>query len=92
MCVCVCECRGCSKEEECKDSAGDVYDGTQVAVLGGTRITTQCCVAHKFDDDDAIAIDLGDICNTASSLHSSGRVSVYVVMCSVVMGLVMIWG
>jgi len=39
--------------------------------MGGTRITTQCCAATKFDDDDAIAIDLGDICNTGSTLQAN---------------------
>ena len=38
-------------------------------VLGGTRITTRCCEATKFDDDDAIAIDLSDICNSGTSLQ-----------------------
>lgn len=82
------ETRGCSKEKDCLDSSGDVLNGNTV-VLGGTRISTQCCVAHKFDDDDAIAIDLGDICNSGSTLQANilGVVGTFLVA-----GVVMIWG
>lgn len=62
--------RGCSKEADCTDGTGAVYDGTDTTILGGTRITTQCCPAHKFDDDDAIAIDLGDICNSGRAVRA----------------------
>jgi hypothetical protein len=65
-----------------------VYSGADTTVLGGTRITTQCCAATKFDDDDAIAIDLGDICNSAGSLRSSILVMVVVSMVAVVISIV----
>jgi hypothetical protein len=66
-----------------------MYDGSATTVLGGTRITTQCCPAHKFDDDDAIAIDLGDICNSGSTLQAN----ILVVLSTVcMMGVVLIWG
>mmetsp|Transcript_17950 Transcript_17950/g.33743 ORF Transcript_17950/g.33743 Transcript_17950/m.33743 type:complete len:149 (+) Transcript_17950:52-498(+) len=82
------ETRGCSKEEECKDGSGNIYSG-ESTVLGGTRISTECCEAHKFDDDDAIAIDLGDICNSAPATKSS----VTVLLSTLVLaGAVMIWG
>lgn len=28
-------------------------------------ITASCCKAHDFPDDDAIAIDYSDVCNSA---------------------------
>ena len=81
-------CRGCSKEDDCKDSSGNIYNGDSV-VLGGTRIYTRCCEAHKFDDDDAIAIDMGDICNSATSTRSS----VIMLVASIILGVIMMsWG
>lgn len=32
------------------------------------KIAVQCCKAHKFADDDALAIDMTKICNSSSQL------------------------
>jgi hypothetical protein len=37
----------------------------------GMTVTATCCKAFEFNDDDTIAIDYNDICNSANSLKSS---------------------
>eukprot|EP00981_Chlorochromonas_danica_P008073 scaffold1962_cov180-Ochromonas_danica.AAC.8 len=65
--------RGCATESECT-SNGVVYDGQHIQVGGqypaGMQITATCCDAHDFPDDDAVAIDYNDICNSAPSFRS----------------------
>lgn len=39
---------------------------------GGMKVTTTCCMANNFPDDDTVAIDFTDICNSASRQGMSG--------------------
>lgn len=72
--------RGCATAEQCIDQSGTSLVGTTKlitnsnngATLGGARIKVSCCQNENLlSDDDAIAADLSDICNSASSLLMS---------------------
>lgn len=67
--------RGCATRAECiNPETGNIYNNDHVMVNSsrpaGMKIYADCCRAKKFADDDALAIDMGDICNSA------GRTSV----------------
>ena len=32
------------------------------------RVSVDCCKASKFEDDDAVAIDMTEVCNSGSQL------------------------
>lgn len=47
---------------------------------GGMKIVATCCQAHSFPDDDTVAIDYSEICNSASRLQMGlGLLSLIVV-------------
>mmetsp|Transcript_31805 Transcript_31805/g.53662 ORF Transcript_31805/g.53662 Transcript_31805/m.53662 type:complete len:175 (-) Transcript_31805:272-796(-) len=70
--------KGCATKEECSTSSttSGVYDSTTVDVGGtnpaGMTITTTCCEAKYFDDDDEVAIDYSAICNSANRRVDAG--------------------
>ncbi len=37
----------------------------------GMDISVECCKAQKFSDDDALAIDMSEICNSAGRLTTN---------------------
>ncbi len=80
---------GCATKSECTNPAtGGIYKGNTVIVNGkvpaGMKISVQCCKANKFSDDDALAIDMEEICNSAGRL-STNYVTVFAVVFVAVM-------
>lgn len=67
-------CRGCATQTECTNPrTGLIFDGEKVFLNStyqpaGMKIAVECCKAHKFADDDALAIDMSQICNSSSRL------------------------
>ncbi len=68
--------RGCATAEQCTDQSGtslvdttkSIMNSNNGATLGGASIRVSCCQNDDLlSDDDAIAADLSDICNSASS-------------------------
>lgn len=66
--------RGCATEQECQvsssTSTSSVYSNTQLQTTPGINpagmdITISCCLAHNFENDDAVTFDYNDICNSA---------------------------
>jgi hypothetical protein len=60
--------RGCATEDQCRPT-GSTLDGLvqlNGQNPGGMSITTSCCVAGRFDDDDIIPPDYDDICNSGN--------------------------
>lgn len=79
--------RGCAQESQCVDpSTSEVYSDHKISTssnqtYGGIEVTVSCCKAGDFPSDDALAIDMGDICNSASSLYTNvGIVSICVAL------------
>jgi hypothetical protein len=63
--------RGCATPTECTNPAtGEIFDGEKVMGSGyqpaGMKIAVECCKAKKFADDDALAVDMTEICNSSS--------------------------
>jgi hypothetical protein len=80
--------RGCATDSQCTDSSDQTLmtSPTNIYLTGATKISgmtvkTSCCAANKFEDDDLIAADLSDICNSAPS--SSGVGSTLALICIV---------
>jgi hypothetical protein len=72
ICLC-CTNSGCATKSECTNPmTGKSYNGQHVTVNGsrpaGMRVSVDCCKAKKFVDDDAVAIDMSNVCNSASQL------------------------
>lgn len=81
--------RGCATKSECTNPAnGKIYNGARVIVNGsepaGMKISVQCCKAHKFADDDALAVDMSQICNSAGRIATS-FISMIAVICVTIM-------
>jgi hypothetical protein len=63
--------RGCATKTECTNPlTGQIYTGQKVTgnstEPAGMKIAVECCKASKFADDDALAVDMGQICNSSS--------------------------
>lgn len=61
---------GCATPTECTNPlTGQIFNGERVFVNGyqpaGMKIAVECCKAHKFADDDALAVDMSQICNSS---------------------------
>jgi len=58
--------RGCATQSQCRysPSSSGIYDSTGLQVAG-MSITVTCCLANNFANDDTIAIDYTQICNSA---------------------------
>ena len=66
---------GCATKAECTNpDSGDPYDGQHVSLNGvrpaGMRLSVKCCKASKFADDDAVAIDMDEVCNSGYRMTS----------------------
>jgi hypothetical protein len=65
--------RGCATESECFSSTNQMYSGTEILsnglMPGGMQIVATCCKANSFPDDDTIAIDYSQICNSGSQVQ-----------------------
>lgn len=77
--------RGCATSEECTDTSSSTgyYNGNKIQTTsgvnpGGMTVTATCCKAYEFSDDDTIAINYDDICNSANSIHNKLSSSVVV--------------
>jgi hypothetical protein len=64
--------RGCATQTECTNPrTGSIFNGERVFLNSsyqpaGMKIAVECCKANKFADDDALAIDMSEICNSSS--------------------------
>ncbi len=70
------ETRGCAKKEECINPTTDTEYADEKVYFngdkeyGGMEISVSCCVAgDDFPDDDAVAINMADICNSSNMLQ-----------------------
>jgi hypothetical protein len=50
---------------------------TQNVNPGGMTMKATCCSAHVFPNDDTVAINYGDICNSAFSMKSMSSLTVW---------------
>jgi hypothetical protein len=71
--------RGCAYADECIDSTtNEIYDGTTYLVNSqnpaGMKIKPKCCLADSFADDDVLAIDYANVCNSAGLSFSYSSV------------------
>lgn len=76
--------RGCATEQECRYSSSSTgyYDGQEIQVTAGVNpagmtMTATCCEAHNFPDDDTVALDFSDICNSGRKTASVGLVGLF---------------
>lgn len=64
------ETRGCATAEECSPPSG-MYDDTLIQPNGfnpaGMETRATCCSAYDFPDDDTVAINYEEICNSGST-------------------------
>lgn len=64
--------KGCAKDTECQFNPN--YNS--VSNNGGMIVSSYCCKNKEtFPDDDTLAVEVGQICNSASSRHSKSIIS-----------------
>jgi len=78
--------KGCATETEClNNSTNTIYDETTIQVggnkIGGMSVTASCCTAEYFDNDDEVAVNYAQICNSASTGSGSAGSSFMVMLC-----------
>eukprot|EP01031_Cornospumella_fuschlensis_P034915 gene34915-42281_t len=86
------ETRGCATQEECTTSSGTIYNGETVESVpstlpAGMTMKATCCMANNFPDDDTIALDYKDVCNSASKSSVGMLSTAALIVVGVVMSL-----